>query len=229
MPSVQWKGNAMRPNGVSRSFLIVVLAVGMLAATPMAGSALDPGGSFGDDNGSIHEGAIEAIAAVGITKGCNPPLNDLYCPKSTVTREQMATFLVRALGLPAGDGDYRNRGSVHAANIGALLQPESPRAVTRPMKTFCPKSTVTREQMATFLVRALGLPAGTAAFTDVGGSVHAADIGALAQAGVTKGCNPPIATTCFVRQPVTREQMGTFLARALELDSIAAPPPLPDP
>jgi len=58
-----------------------------------------PGGSFVDDDGNIHEGNIEAIAAEGITKGCNPLTNDRYCPDSSVTREQMAAFLVRALEL----------------------------------------------------------------------------------------------------------------------------------
>ncbi|MGA9595820.1 MAG: hypothetical protein WBV06_06670, partial [Acidimicrobiia bacterium] len=45
-------------------------------------------------------------------KGCNPPDNTLFCPRDPVTREQMATFLARALHLdvsprlvvtPAGD------------------------------------------------------------------------------------------------------------------------------
>ena len=232
MPSVQWKGNAMRPNGVSRGFLIVVLAAGMLAATPIAGSALDPGGSFSDDNGSIHEGAIEAIAAAGITKGCNPPLNDLYCPKATVTREQMATFLVRALDLPAGDADFEDIGnSVHAANIEALATAGITKGCNpgQGNTMFCPKATVTREQMATFLVRALDLPAGDVEFTDVGASVHAANIAALASEGITTGCNPPTNDRFCPTSPVTREQMATFLARALELDSIPVSPPLPDP
>jgi len=72
--------------------------------------------------------------------------------------------------------------------------------------------------MATFLVRALGLPAGSASFTDIGGSVHEANIGALAAAGITKGCNPPDNTLFCPGAAVTREQMATFLARALSLD-----------
>jgi hypothetical protein len=41
---------------------------------------------------------IEALAASGITAGCNasPPL---YCPDATLTRRQMAVFLAKALGL----------------------------------------------------------------------------------------------------------------------------------
>ena len=59
---------------------------------------LPPGGTFIDDNGSIHEPSIEAIAAAGITLGCNPPDNDRFCPDDPVTRGQMAAFLHRALG-----------------------------------------------------------------------------------------------------------------------------------
>ena len=52
--------------------------------------------SFTDDDGSIFEDAIERLAAAGITRGCNPPVNDEFCPNATVTREQMAAFLHRA-------------------------------------------------------------------------------------------------------------------------------------
>jgi hypothetical protein len=51
--------------------------------------------AFGDDDGSIHEADIQALAATGITRGCAP---DLYCPDQSVTRAQMAAFLHRAFG-----------------------------------------------------------------------------------------------------------------------------------
>ena len=54
--------------------------------------------TFSDDDGSIFESNIEALAEAGITKGCNPPLNTRYCPNQPVTRAQMAAFLNRALG-----------------------------------------------------------------------------------------------------------------------------------
>jgi hypothetical protein len=55
--------------------------------------------AFVDDEGSIFEADIDALAAAGITKGCNPPDNDEYCPNALVTRAQMASFLGRGLGL----------------------------------------------------------------------------------------------------------------------------------
>ena len=44
-----------------------------------------------------YQGDIAAIAAAGITKGCNPPAGDRFCPDAPVTRGQVAAFLVRAL------------------------------------------------------------------------------------------------------------------------------------
>ena len=85
--------------------LSLLVVVGVLAA-----GAANASGFFTDDDGSIHLRAIEAIADEGITRGCNPPTNDLYCPSATVTREQMASFLVRALDLPAGTASFTDLG-----------------------------------------------------------------------------------------------------------------------
>ena len=57
-------------------------------------------GTFADDDGNVHEANIEAIAAKGITLGCNPPDNSRYCPEDSVTRGAMAAFIARAMGLP---------------------------------------------------------------------------------------------------------------------------------
>ena len=51
---------------------------------------------FTDTEGNEHEDQIDALAAAGITTGCETdPLQ--YCPEEPVTRAQMAAFLVRAL------------------------------------------------------------------------------------------------------------------------------------
>jgi len=54
---------------------------------------------FVDDNTSVFEGDIEKLAEAGVTYGCNPPDNTMFCPNDDVTRDQMASFLTRALGL----------------------------------------------------------------------------------------------------------------------------------
>ncbi len=63
---------------------------------------------FADDDDSVFELDIEKLAAAGVTKGCNPPANDRFCPNDPVTRGQMAAFLHRALGgeLFPADADW---------------------------------------------------------------------------------------------------------------------------
>ena len=51
-----------------------------------------------DTSGSVFENDIEWLATTGITRGCNPPVNDQFCPTGHVTKGQMAAFLHRALG-----------------------------------------------------------------------------------------------------------------------------------
>jgi hypothetical protein len=53
-----------------------------------------PGGTFIDDNGNPHEANIEGIAAVRLTKGCNPPTNNMCCLAGSLTRAEMATLLI---------------------------------------------------------------------------------------------------------------------------------------
>jgi uncharacterized delta-60 repeat protein len=60
----------------------------------------DGGGDlFVDDDESVFAGDIDRLGAAGVTLGCNPPVNDRFCPDNPVTREQMAAFLTRALDL----------------------------------------------------------------------------------------------------------------------------------
>ncbi len=47
---------------------------------------------------AVFENDIDKLGTAGVTKGCNPPANDKYCPSSVVTRGQMAAFLHRAIG-----------------------------------------------------------------------------------------------------------------------------------
>ena len=61
-----------------------------------AAAPLPPGGSFIDDDGSIFEPSIEAIAAANITRSCNPPTSARFCPDPPATRAQLAAFLPRA-------------------------------------------------------------------------------------------------------------------------------------
>ena len=209
------------------TLLAISLAL-ILPTVPLLADPLEPGGSFRDDDGNVHEGSIEAIAAAGITRGCNPPVNDRYCPTATVTRGQMAAFLVRALDLAPAATDYflDDIGSVFEDDINRLAAAGITRGCNPPDNNrFCPDQQVTREQMAAFLVRAYGLadPGAGDRFIDDDGSQFEDDIERLATAEITLGCNPPSNSRFCPQEPVRRDQMASFLARAAGLAVIVPP------
>jgi len=186
--------------------------------------AEDPGpgsGTFWDDDGSVFETDIEWMAAAGITKGCNPPTNDQFCPDSVVTRGQMAAFLVRALGYTEDGGGnlfIDDDASIFEADIDRLGTAAVTRGCNPPINDqYCPNANVTRGQMAAFLVRALGYTDNGDGnlFVDDDGSVFEADIDRLGTAAVTRGCNPPTNDMYCPDSFVTRGQMAAFLHRAL--------------
>ena len=185
------------------------------------------GQGFNDDNGNVHEQAIEAVANAGITAGCNPPLATNFCPNNPVTRGQMAAFLVRALDLTNRDPaiDFSDDdGSIFQADIEKLATAGITRGCNPPSNSrFCPTRSVTRGQMAAFLVRALDLTDRDPAidFSDDNGSVFETDIEKLATAGITVGCNPPANTEFCPDKSLTRAAMATFLTRALDLPMTA--------
>jgi hypothetical protein len=171
---------------------------------------------FRDVDGSVHETAIKALAAEGISRGCNQA-GDLFCPAEPVVRGQMAAFLVRALELPPSDTDaFGDDGdSVHEQDINALAAAGITQGCTA--DSFCPASPVTRGQMASFLLRGFSLqPVSDDFFADDGHSPHHGAINGLAAAGITAGCDDLQSRFCPGAQ-VSRAQMATFLARALDL------------
>jgi hypothetical protein len=114
---------------------------------------------FIDDAGSVFEDDINRLAERGITRGCNPPTNDRYCPDDRVTRGQMAAFLVRAFGYAdnaGGDLFIDDDGLVFENDIDKLGTAGVTRGCNPPSNTmYCPGNNVTRAQMAAFLHRAL--------------------------------------------------------------------------
>jgi hypothetical protein len=210
------------------SVLLLATATIALPASPAVAAEVPPGGSFVDDNGTIYEPSIEAIAAIGVTVGCNPPTNDRFCPDKVVTRAEMATFLTRALSLGEASVEPFSDiiGSVHEPAINAIAAAGITRGCNPPNNTeFCPDRSITRGEMASMLARAFSLPSTPSGpFTDLGASVHAGDINALAASGIALGCNPPDNTEFCPHQLVTRGEMAIFLTRALDLDPIEPPP-----
>ena len=106
---------------------------------------------------------IYALADEGITAGCTPA-GDQYCPQNTVTRKQMAPFLLKAAHGPAYVPP-RCRGifaDVPCPSTFAdwieQLKAENVTTGCGNGTVYCPDSPNTRGQMATFLIKALRLP-----------------------------------------------------------------------
>lgn len=167
-------------------------------------------GPFWDDDDSIHQADIRALAEAGVTSGCG---YGRYCPDQPLSRGEMAAFLARALGLPPASTDYfsDDEGSVFEANINALAAA----GITSGCGSgrFCAEDPVTRGQMAAFLSRAFNLaPSLIDRFSDDETSPFEPEINALASAGITAGCG---AGAFCADARLTRAEMASFLIRAL--------------
>jgi hypothetical protein len=166
---------------------------------------------FNDLGTSSFRDDIVWLAEQGITSGCAP---GRFCPTANVRRDEMASFLARALGLTgtAPNAFSDDNGNTHEANINRLAQA----GITSGCSAgkYCPAASVRRDAMASFLARALELTgAAPDAFTDDNGNTHEANINRLKAAGVTDGCG---GTKYCPTANVTRGQMAAFLRRAFE-------------
>jgi hypothetical protein len=188
---------------------------------------VDPVHPFAIEEGQVDFAPwIHALHAAGITSGCSTdPLR--YCPDATVTRGQMAVFLLRGIhgtefapGPPTG----LRFGDVPANHLFAgWIEAFADEGLTSGCGNgnYCPESPVTRGQMAVFLLRAIfGAghmpPVATGAlFGDVPADhLFAAWIEQLAAEGITGGCG---SGNFCPEAAVTRAQMAVFLVRAFNL------------
>jgi hypothetical protein len=177
---------------------------------------------FIDDNGSIHEPNISAIASLGVTLGCNPPMNSMYCPDDPVTRAEMAVFLSRAIGdeidPTTGLGVFVDvPPSVWYTNaIARMVELGITTGYTD--GTYRPNAPVSRGEMAVFIDRAFESVASSGeltAFTDVPfDAFYATATDALYDTGVTLGCQAEPLAFCPL-DAVSRAEMASFLARVL--------------
>ncbi len=183
---------------------------------------------FADAGGAPFRDDIDTVARNGITSGCG---NGNYCPAASVTRAQMAVFLLKAkhgaLYTPPAPFFYpfadAPEGSFAADWIAETFFEGI--AAGCGAGNYCPDAPVLRSQMAVFLLKAeLGSayapPACGGLFDDVAclpEPAFAVDwIERLAAEGVTAGCsqNPPLYCP---DASVTRGQMATFLVRTFNL------------
>ncbi len=174
---------------------------------------------FNDNTDASVSDYINALAARGITTGCG---NNDFCPDESVTREEMAAFIVRALegeppasycsaGSPFSDVSSDSTWCKYVKRLYEL-------GITTGCGSgiFCPDTTVTRDTMAVLLVRALvgdNFSYGTTPyFSDVPSGYWAFQyIQKLKEFGITVGCGN---NNYCPAEVVSRAYMAIFLDRA---------------
>lgn len=175
------------------------------------------------DLGEESQAAIACIVHFGVTKGATA---DTFAPAASVTRAQMARFLIRtarALGVELPENpvspftDIAHLGGDTRTDIALLHQLEITRGAADDL--FNPGRAVPRGQMALFIHRLalkakIAFPETPAAFADL--TDPEAELtraaGALAAAGIMPGAAEDEFRPAAV---VTREDMALFLSRAL--------------
>jgi hypothetical protein len=171
---------------------------------------------------------VETIYQLGITGGCS---GGNYCPSSPVTRAQMAVFLLKAkYGSshvpPACVGTFTDVPCTPGSGFGDWIEELASLGITGGCGPglYCPGNTVTRKQMAPFLMKTLYgsshvPPTCTGLFTDVPCSpgVGFDDfIEELYTLGITGGCVASPLQYC-PDNPNTRAQMAVFLVKTFAL------------
>ena len=186
---------------------------------------LHVGGSFPDVlSDSIFYAAVETVLHNGVTAGCG---GGNYCPADSVTRQQMAVFLLKAKeGAAYAPPDCTTQvfddvpcSSPFAPWVNEL----SARGVTAGCgpTTYCPTNPTTRQQMSVFLLKTLegSSYAPPACTTQVFGDVPCSSgfapwVNEIAARGITGGCGG--GNFCPTAE-VARQQMAVFLTKTFGL------------
>ncbi|CAM3867995.1 gamma-glutamyltransferase [Alkalicoccus chagannorensis] len=186
--------------------------------SPLAGS------TFIDINGHWAELEIRAMVGAGVILGRSA---DTFAPQADVTRAEFATLITRAFDLEgeaSGDQPFADVGGgqwytdyIDAASSAGIVEGST----TSTGRTFQPNATITREEMAAMLVRAVErdtgstLAAGDLAFTDNSeiASWAETDVAKAAEAGLIEG-DPNGAFQ--PKASATRAESATVFFRALQ-------------
>ena len=104
---------------------------------------------------------VERLADLEITVGCTQdPLN--FCPDVNLSRAQVASWLARAFDLESDEsqGFVDAVGSVHEANINAVVAAGVMSGCSTSPKNFCLTDTVTKGEMARYVYAARNVSLG---------------------------------------------------------------------
>jgi uncharacterized protein (TIGR03437 family) len=163
--------------------------------------------------------AVNLLSLQGITAGCG---NSDYCPSQDVTRAEMAIFIVRMV---IGSDNFTYNLTPYFDDVSPTsfgfkwIQKLDELGITAGCgnNDYCPNETVTRAQMAIFIIRArygattaFDYPS-TPYFSDVPSTGFGFEwIQRMKFDNITAGCS---ATDYCPNNPVTRQDMAIFLMR----------------
>lgn len=161
---------------------------------------------------SVHRASVLHLDDLGVMRGYSPTQ---FGPAHSLTRAQMSTIIARALNLapvtPNGRFSDVSVATSHAGHIHAIAKAGIASGYSD--GRFRPGAPVRRDQMATFIARALKLAQSQPSFQDISlGSPHRTSIGALQAAGIARGD----AGYYGPGRSLRRDQAATFVSRALK-------------
>ena len=161
-------GAYCRDDSVTRAQMAVFLLKSKLGSAHVPPACT---GTVFDDvpcTGGPFDPWIEELASLQVTGGCQTVPVALYCPGSTVNRQQMAVFLLKAhLGSdhvpPACTGTVFDDVPCTGGPFDPWIEELASLQVTGgcqtvPVPLYCPTNPNTRGQMAVFLVKNFNLP-----------------------------------------------------------------------
>ena len=215
------------PMVASTMLLVTVLTTGSGTHKAVAPD-LEPGGTFFDDDGSTHEGYIEALAATRRAQGLQPAALRPHLPgrPDHPRSDGGAVAAVVETAACVGDDSFADdEGSTFEEDINRVAAAGITRGCdAADASRFCPDELVTRGQMAAFINRGFELEPGSKdRFSD--------DDGSPFERGHRPGClrrhhrglRPGLPAAVLSPGVGDTGQMASFLGRALGLDAIRPP------
>ena len=202
--------------------VVAVVAVAAVAAVGLTTTAVaqDRYTDVNSRTHSSHKANIETLEQLGVFDGTECGARK-FCPDGPIKRWAVSVWIVRVIDgkdpfpvtksrfADVGDNEWWMPYVERLADLKITVG-----CKTNPLR-YCPDGTVSRAQMASFLVRAFRLQrAESAGFTDTRGSTHEANIDALFADGLTVGCQQRPLRYC-PNDPVSRAQMASLLNRGL--------------
>jgi hypothetical protein len=250
--TVQWNGAALVTTFVSATQLMAAVPAALIGSAGTANvTVVNPGGAMSAEAPFTIDATAAQFADVppsatffdaanlmfeaGVTTGCvagSTPETRSFCPNDSVTREQMAAFIVRAVTGTTTPTIYNTTSYFTDVPTTNLFFPHIQKLKDLGITTgcapglFCPTDTIPRWEMAIFMIRArLALygatftTATTPYFADVptnveGNGVPFPFIQRSYEEHITAGCGTDPLIYC-PNELVTRGQMASFIMRGL--------------